>query len=190
MGHLVYTMNVSLDGFIETPDHGLDWARVDDELHTWFNEHTYSMAASLYGRRMYEVMNAYWPTSESDPDATEPMREYGRIWRSMPKYIFSTSLERVEGDSQLVAGDVAERLAEIRRAHPGDLEVSGPTLASAFIARGLVDEYFLIVHPVVLGAGTRHLPSLSRPLSLDLRETRRFGSGVVLLRYDARLSPS
>jgi dihydrofolate reductase len=188
MGKLVYTMNVSLDGFVETPDHRLDWTHVDDELHTWFNDHTRSMAASLYGRRMYEVMNAYWPTSEGDPEATEPMLEYGRIWRSMPKFVFSTSLEQVEGNSQLVVGDVADRLAEIRRAHPGDLEVSGPTLASAFIARGLVDEYCLLVHPVILGGGTPYLPPLPRPLSLDLRETSGFGSGVVLLRYDARVS--
>ena len=75
MGKVIFLMNVSLDGYIETPDHSLDWTVVDDELHLWFNERLRSTEASVYGRRLYEVMNAYWPTAESDPAATGPMLE-------------------------------------------------------------------------------------------------------------------
>ena len=69
MGKLIYAMNVSLDGFVETPDHSLDWANVDQELHTWFNDRTREIDASIYGRRMYELMADYWPTADSDPSA-------------------------------------------------------------------------------------------------------------------------
>jgi dihydrofolate reductase len=72
MGKVIYSMNVSLDGFIETPAHSLDWVVMDEELHTWFNDEARNAAAFLYGRRLYEVMTAYWPTAESDPAATRP----------------------------------------------------------------------------------------------------------------------
>jgi dihydrofolate reductase len=184
-GRLIYGMNVSLDGFVETPDRSLDWTVVDDELHTWFNDRARELDASLYGRRLYELMAAYWPTSDTDPDATEAMREFGRIWRSLPKIVFSSTLDRVEGNSRLVRGDVGEELARLREEFDGKLEIGGPTLAAEFIRRGLVDEYQLIVHPVVLGGGRPFFPELERPIGLRLIETKRFGSGVVLLRYEA-----
>ena len=180
MGKLIYTLNVSLDGYIETPDHGLDWANVDDELHSWFNDELRTIDASLYGRRLYEVMAAYWPTGETDPDATETTREFARIWNAVPRFVFSTTLEEVQWNSRLVRGDVGEVLARIREEFDGDLEVGGPTLAAEFIRRGLVDEYRLVVHPVVLGAGTPFFPPLDEPLRLRLVDTRRFASGARL----------
>jgi dihydrofolate reductase len=185
MGKLIYLMNVSLDGFVATADGGLDWTFVDDELHTWFNEDTRSVDASLYGRRMYETMSAYWPTGETDPASTAVMREYARIWNAMPKVVFSTTLDSVAWNSRLVAGDPAEHLAEIRREFQGDIEVSGPTLASAFIESGSVDEYRMVIHPVILGSGKPYFPPLSRPIGLRLLETRTFASGAQLLRYEA-----
>lgn len=186
MGRLIYSLNVSLDGYVETPDHSLDWTRVDDELHAWFNEQTRQRDASLYGRRLYELMSAYWPTAESDPQATETMHEYARIWRGVPKIVFSRTLDSVEGNSRLVSGDVGARLAEIRQEFSGDLEVGGPTLAAAFVARGLVDEYRLVVHPVVLGAGTPFFPTGQQPFDLRLTESHTFRSGVVYLGYTVR----
>jgi dihydrofolate reductase len=185
LGKLIYLMNVSLDGFVETPDHSLDWANVDEEIHAWFNDQLRATDASLYGRRLYEVMAAHWPTAESDPSATPAMLDFARIWNAKPKIVFSTSLEAVEGNSRLVSGDVGEQLAKLKAEFDGDLEVGGPTLASAFIERGLVDEYRLVVHPVVLGAGTPFFPHLDRPIGLRLLETRTFEAGVVYIRYGA-----
>jgi dihydrofolate reductase len=185
MGKLIYMFNVSLDGFVETVDHGLDWTAVDDELHTWFNDQTRALDAELYGRRLYEVMAEYWPTGESDPASTEPMREFARIWNAMPRIVFSTSLQRVGPGCRLVTGDVGDRLAELRAEFPGDLSVGGPTLAAAFIERGLVDEYRLVVHPIILGAGTPMFPNLRERLGLRLRETHTFQSGVVYLGFEA-----
>ena len=178
-------MNVSLDGYVETPDHSLDWTIVDDEMHTWFNDQERSMDASIYGRRLYELMAAYWPTAESDPAATETMLEFARIWNATPKIVFSSTLTSVRPLDRLVRGDVGEELARLRTEFAGDLNVGGPTLASAFIRRGLVDEYRLIVHPVMLGAGTPFFPSLDAPLRLRLTDTHRFASGVVYLGYAA-----
>ena len=93
MGKVIFLMNVSLDGYVETPDHSLDWTIVDDELLAWFNERTRSFEAIVYGRRLYELMNAYWPTAESDPAATGPMVEFARIWNAKPKVVVSSSMQ-------------------------------------------------------------------------------------------------
>jgi dihydrofolate reductase len=182
-GKLIYSLNVSLDGFVETPDHGLEWAEVDEEVHTWFNDQARKIQASLYGRRMYEVMASYWPTAEDDPDAAGPEREFSRIWKPMPKVVFSSSLERVDHNARLVQGDVGEVLGELRREFDGDLDVGGANLAAQFVRRGLVDEYQLVVHPVVLGAGTPFWPELDAPLHLRLAATRRFANGAELRSY-------
>jgi dihydrofolate reductase len=183
MGKLIYSLNVSLDGFIETPDHSLDWAVVDDEVHSWFNDQARALDATLYGRRMYELMADYWPTGDTDPAATDAMREFARIWKPMPKIVFSRSLDRVDHNARLVQGDVGPVLAELRREFPGDIDVGGPNLAGQFVRRGLVDEYRLVVHPVVLGAGTPFWPDLDAPLRLRLVESRSFASGAELRSY-------
>lgn len=134
---------------------------------------------------MYELMTAYWPTAEADPAATPVEREYARIWSATPKVVFSSTLSTVGWNSRLVRGDVGGELARLRNEFEGDLDIGGATLAAAFIRRGLVDEYRLVVHPVVLGAGTPYFPPLESPLPLRLTETRTFASGSVYLGYAA-----
>jgi dihydrofolate reductase len=186
MGKLIFLMNVSLDGYIETRDHSLDWTVVDDELHTWFNERLRSTEVSVYGRRLFEVMNAYWPTYESDPEATGPMLEFGRIWNAKQKVVVSRSMQEAPPGWRLMSGDPETILEELRRDFSGDLEIAGPTLAAGFIRRGLVDEYQLVVHPVILGGGKPFFPDLERPAGLRLLETRTFSSGAVYLGFAAR----
>lgn len=181
MGKLIYLMNVSLDGFVETPDHSLDWTLVDDELHAWFNEQERAVDALLYGRRLWGVMG-YWQTAEPT-ERTEVRREYARIWNAKPKIVFSSSLESVDGNARLVRGDVANVLREVRKEFAGDLHVGGPTLAAQFIERGLVDEFRLVVHPVVLGAGTPFFPPLTAAINLRRIETRTFSSGATYVGY-------
>jgi len=183
LGKLIYLMNVSLDGFVETPDRSLDWTMVDEELHSWFNERTRGHQAALYGRRMWEVMGGHWPTGEADPAATDAMREFARVWNAMPKIVFSTSLEHIEHNARLVRGDVGEVFKDLRREFDGDLEVSGPTLAGQFVRRGLVDEYQLVVHPVAIGAGRPFWPEVEAPLRLRPAERHTFSSGVELRTY-------
>jgi dihydrofolate reductase len=184
MGRLIYSMSVSLDGFVETPSRSLDWVLIDEELHSFFNDEARAMSAFLYGRRMYQLMVGYWPTAETDPSATAAMREFARIWRDKPKVVFSGTLEKVEWNSRLVRDGAAEEVARLK-AQPGfDMDVGGPTTASTLTRLGLIDEYRLFVHPVILGAGKRFLPALEDRIGLKLLETRTFGSGVVYLRYE------
>jgi len=183
MGKVIYLMNVTLDGFVETPDHSLDWGKVDDELHAFFNQQSREAGAFVYGRKVYEVMAAYWPTGESNPASTPVMVEFARIWNPKPKVVFSTTLTSVDWNSRLARGDVGEELERIRAEIDGDLEVAGPNLAAQFIRRGLVDEYRMVVHPVLIGAGTPYFPPLDRQIDLELVESQRFASGVVYHRY-------
>ena len=184
MGRLIYMLNVSLDGFVETPDHSLDWSVNSDELLSWFSDRFRGIAASLYGRRLYEGMSAHWPYAQDDPAATEPVRDYAREWLRTPKIVFSTTLTSVDWNSRLVRGDVGEHLARLRDEIQGDFEVAGATLAAQFVRRGLVDRYEVVVHPVILGAGTPYLPALDSRIRLRLTDTRTFASGVTYLGYD------
>ncbi len=177
-------MSVSLDGFVETPDHSLDWVRVDDEFHGVFNDEARAMGAFLYGRRMYELMSAYWPTATSQPSATPVEVEFARIWTPKPKIVFSRTLAEVAWNSRLVRDGMIDEVTRLK-AQPGfDMGVGGPTTAATFIQAGLVDEFRLALHPVVLGGGTPYLPPLADPLELRLIEARTLQSGVVYLRYE------
>jgi dihydrofolate reductase len=184
MGKLIYGMSVSLDGFADSSDHSLDWGLVDEELHTFFNDQSREISASLYGRRMYELMFGYWPTVEADPAATPAEVDFAGIWKRIPRIVFSTTLDEVDPGSRLVRGDPAAEVARLK-AQPGyDMDVAGPTLASALMRAGLIDEYRLFVHPIILGAGTPFFTALDARVTLKLLETRTFSSGVVYLRYE------
>ena len=183
MGKLIYSLSVSLDGFAESPSHSLDWAKIDEELHTFFNDQSREISASLYGRRMYELMFGYWPTAGADPAAAPAEVEFAGIWKRIPRIVFSTTLDEVDPGSRLVRSDAAEEVARLK-AQPGDMDVGGPTLASTLMRAGLIDEYRLFVHPIILGAGTPFFTALDARVPLKLLETRTFGSGVVYLRYE------
>ncbi|MDX6645134.1 MAG: hypothetical protein QOK40_861 [Miltoncostaeaceae bacterium] len=182
MRKLIYSMGVSLDGFIAGPKGEIDWSAPDEELHRFHNQQTRELGAHLCGRRLYEVM-AYWETADENPSAAEHELEFAGIWKSIPKIVCSTTLERVEGNARLVRHGVAGEVARLK-AQPGrDLAVGGAGLASTLIELGLVDEYRLFVSPVVLGGGTPYFPALDERIDLELVETRTFGSRVVYVRY-------
>jgi dihydrofolate reductase len=185
MRKLIYSFGVSLDGFIAGPDGGFDWAKPDDELHRFHNEQARELGAHLYGRRLYETM-VVWETVDEDPSAPEHMLEFAGIWKATPKIVFSTTLERVEGNARLVRDGAGEEVARLKEEPGGDLAVGGAGLASTFIKLGLVDEYRLFVNPVVVGGGTPFFPSLDERIDLELVETRTFGSRVVYVRYAQR----
>jgi dihydrofolate reductase len=189
MGRLIYGLSVSLDGFVETPSRSLDWVRVDEELHSFFNEQGRELGASIYGRRMYELMAGYWPTADRDPSATPAELEWARIWRDLTKIVFSRTLDEVSWNSRLVRGDPVEEVTRLKAESDFDMDVAGPTLAAPLIRAGLVDEFRLFVQPVVLGEGTRFFPDMANRIDVELLETRTFGSGVVYLRYGAAAGP-
>ena len=182
----MYLMNVSLDGYVEDRAGTLEWTVMDEELHQWFNDDMRRYDAMLYGRRLYETMVPYWPMAASDPDMSEVELEFARLFLDTPKIVFSSTLESVAWNSRLVRGDVAEALPKLREEFAGDISVGGPSLAAGLIANGLVDEFKLVVHPVILGGGKRYWPEHDQPLDLELVEERRLGSRFLLLDYRRR----
>lgn len=184
MSKLIYSMSVSLDGFVATLDRSLQFVHVDEELHQVFNEEARSVATMLHGRHMYELMVAYWPTADQDPRATPAERDFARIWRDKPKVVFSHTLDKVAWNSRLVRGDVVDEVRRLKEQPDNDMDVGGPTLAAPLIAADLVDEYRMYVNHVVLGAGIRYFPALERPLDLRLLDMRRFSGDVVYVCYE------
>ncbi|MFE9693771.1 dihydrofolate reductase family protein [Micromonospora sp. NPDC005806] len=182
MRKVIVWMSISLDGFIEGPGGELDWHRVDDELHQHFNDELRTKGAFLDGRRTYELMAAYWPTADQDPGASAPTREFAGIWRDMPKVVYSRTLDRADWNATVVREVVPEEVRALKEQPGGDLVVGGADLAAAFRRLGLVDEWQIYLHPVVVGGGKRLFPAGTR-LDLELAESRRFGNGVVLLHY-------
>jgi dihydrofolate reductase len=187
MRKIIYSIMTSLDGFIEAEDKELDWAIVDEELHQFANDQERLIDTHLYGRKIYEVMNGYWPTADTNPEANEVEVEYAQIWQNITKLVFSKTLEKVEGKARLYR-EVDPAEIQRLKAQPGkNMGLGGADLAATFIRLGLVDEYQLYIHPVILGGGTPVFappaaPS-GHPLSLQLIDTRTFGSGVVMLHY-------
>jgi dihydrofolate reductase len=182
MRKLIYSMSVSLDGFIAAPDGEIDWGVPDEELHRFHNQQVHEVGTHLLGRRLYETM-LYWETAEENPSAAEVELEFARIWKSLPRIVFSKTLEKVEGNARLAREGVAEEVAKLKEQPGKDIAVGGAGLASTCIELGLVDDYRLFVYPVVLGGGTPYFPALEERINLELVETRTFGSRVVYLRY-------
>jgi dihydrofolate reductase len=182
MRKLIYSMTVSLDGFIAGPRGDIDWSAPDEELHRFHNQQTREIGAHLCGRKLYEVM-AYWETADQNPSASEYELEFARIWKELPKVVFSKTLEEVQGNSKLVRDGAVEEVRRLKEQPGEELAVGGAGLASTFIKAGLVDEFRLFVSPVVLGGGTPYFPALDVRIDLQLVETRTFGSRVVYVRY-------
>jgi dihydrofolate reductase len=182
MRKLIYSMGVSLDGFIAGPGGEIDWSAPDEELHRFHNQQARETGAHLYGRRLYEVMT-FWETADENPSLPAHELEFARIWKDTPKVVFSTTLEKVVGNARLVRDGAAEEVARLKQQPGKDLAVGGAGLASTLMKLGLIDEYGLFVSPVVLGGGTPFFPKLEERINLGLVETRTFGSRVVYLRY-------
>jgi dihydrofolate reductase len=180
---LIYSMGVSLDGFIAGPDGEIDWSAPGEELHRFHNQQAREIGVQLCGRRLYETM-IFWETADEKPSTSEVELEFARIWKDTPKIVFSRTLEKVEmSNARLLRDGAPEEVAKLKEQPGKDLAVGGAGLASTFIKLGLIDEYRLFISPVVLGAGTPYFPAFEERIELELVEIRTFGSRVVYVRY-------
>lgn len=186
MGKLSYGFNVSVDGYIADARGNIDWSEPSEELHRYWNDFARQTALSFYGRRLYDLMSAYWPTADQDPDATPVTLDFARVWCTMPKVVFSRTLESVGWNSRLERGDPVEVVRRLKAETDGTLELAGATLAAPVVRAGLVDEYRMVVTPTAVGGGTPFFPTLPSWMSLRLLENRTFPGGTVLLRYEAK----
>lgn len=182
MRQVTYSMGCTLDGYVVGPDGGFDWSVPDEEV---FAQHLHDLRGTsvhLLGRRLHETM-LYWETDGPDLDPAE--LEWGRMWRALPKVVFSSTLTEVRGsNTRLAQGSLAEEIAQLRaESDTGEIAVGGAQLAAEAAELDLIDEYRLFVHPVLVGGGRTFFPELERQVPLELISSLAFGSGVVASRY-------
>lgn len=185
MRKIILAFQVSLDGFMEGLHGDIGWHQVDEELHAHFNDQLRTMGAFLDGRVTYELMAGFWPTADQDPASPPAVAEFARIWRDMPKIVYSRTLERADWNTTVVHDVVGADVMALKSQPGGDLALGGADLADSFRRLGLIDEYWVYVHPVLLGRGTPLFKPADGQTPLSLVETKTFGNGVVLLRYAA-----
>lgn len=178
---LIYSMSVSVDGFIADREGGFQWTVPSDELFRFHLAQVRELGACLLGRRLYETM-VVWETDPSLRD-DEDTTAFADVWSALPKVVFSHTLDSVQGNARLADGSVAEEVAAALAATDKDVEIGGAGLAAAAIELGLVDEFRMFRYPVVVGGGTPFLPPVTEAVPLDLVETRALGSRVVFERY-------
>jgi dihydrofolate reductase len=131
-------------------------------------------------------MSSYWPTGDQRPDATSAQIEFARNWRDTPKVVFSSTIGQVDWNTRLVTGDAVAEISRLRAEDGGPMGIGGATLAGAAMRAGLIDEYVLATHPVMVGGGTPLFTALDSWVRLNLVETRTLPGGVVLTRYETR----
>jgi dihydrofolate reductase len=185
VAELIYSAITSLDGYVADEEGNFDWAAPDDEVHAFVNDLERPIGTYLYGRRMYEVMR-YWETAHTVADQPSTVRDYAELWRAADKVVYSKTLQEATTARTRIERDFdPQAIREMKATADRDLSVGGPGLAARAIEAGLVDEFIRFVAPIVVGGGTRWLPEGVR-IELELGDERRFGGGVVFLRYRTR----
>jgi dihydrofolate reductase len=181
MAKLIYSAITSLDGYVADEHGNFDWSMPDEQVHAFVNDLERPVGTHLYGRRMYEVMVS-WETMAL---ADEPpvMRDYAELWRAADKVVYSATLDAVSSERTRIERVFdPDAVREMKRLAERDISIGGPELAGQAIRAGLVDECQLLVSPIVVGAGNPALPDHVR-VGLEMLDSRRFGNGVVYLRY-------
>ncbi len=181
MGRLVYSGITSLDGYVADEDGQFDWSMPDEEVHAFVNDLERNIGTALYGRKLYEVMAAW----ETMPVADEPavIQDYAGIWKAADKIVFSRSLPAVDTThTRMERAFDPDAVRRLKESTERDLSIGGPALAAQALSAGLVDELHQLLSPAVVGGGKAYLPDGLR-LNLELLDERRFGNGVVFLRY-------
>jgi dihydrofolate reductase len=178
---LIYSMSVSVDGFIEDRHGSFAWSAPSEEQFRFHIERVRELGAHLCGRRLYETMLP-WETDPSMRD-TEDGAEFADIWSAIPKVVFSRTLDRVEGNARLATAPLAEEITQALEATGKDVEIGGAGLAAEAVQLGLVDELRIFRCPIIVGAGKPFLPPVTHDVALELIETKAFAPGVIYERY-------
>ena len=182
MAKLIYSGITSLDGYIADAEGNFDWSMPDEEVHAFVNDLTRPIGTYLFGRCMYEVM-VVWEELADDPELPAVEQDFARIWQNADKIVYSTTLETVpSARTRIERSFDPEEIRRMKASAERDLVVDGAELAAHALRAGLVDECHLLVSPVMVGGGKRFLPDGVR-MQFELLEERRFGNGVVFLRY-------
>ncbi|GIJ49020.1 riboflavin biosynthesis protein RibD [Virgisporangium aliadipatigenens] len=186
MRKLIYWVHTSLDGFIDGPNGAFDWPVFAREMQAYAHEVHGGVDTFLYGRKVWDMMSAYWPTADENTDEEHALT-FAPIWRSTPKVVFSNTLEKADWDTTVVGGDIAAAVRAMK-AEPGrDLLLNGGSQVAVELgAHGLIDDYQVFVHPVMLSGGTPLFPGGFDRLNLNLQGSQVLDGQVVLTRYTKR----
>ena len=176
---LVFSINVTLDG---VADHTV--TIVDDELHEFFSGVLDNTGIMLFGRVTYQLMESYWPHAHRDPKATKSILDFADKFNAIPKIVFSRTLQRADwNNTRLIRDNMVEEVIRLKQQSGKDISIGSISIAQEFMRRGLIDEYWLLVHPVVVGRGRRLFDGLRDRVNLKLIDTKTLKSGVVALHY-------
>jgi dihydrofolate reductase len=180
-GMVIYSMGVSVDGFIANREGEFQWGAPDEELFGFHLDRVRQLGCHLCGRRLYETM-LVWETDPTLRD-TEAHTAFADVWSALPKVVFSRTLDSVQGNARLAEASVADEIAAVRAHTDRDIEIGGAGLAAQAFRLGLIDELRIFRYPVVVGGGTAFLPPVDEDMSFELIETRQFGADVIYERY-------
>jgi dihydrofolate reductase len=181
MRKVIFGINITTDGYCNHTD-----MIADEQLHEYFTKVLRNASLLLYGRKTYQLMVPYWPDVAKNQSESEATNEFARVFDSLDKVVFSTTLKHVEGNNtRIVRANVAEEVLALKQQPGQDICVGSVSIASQLSARGLIDEYHFLVHPVLAGKGPRLFEGvkLQNTLQLDLIDSKTFHSGVVALHY-------
>src|SRR5215212_9544459 len=186
MRTLTFGLNLSLDGYIAAPGDDRGWRVPSAELCQWWSARAEAAGLALDGGELWETMSSHWPTADQQPGAAPAEIEFARRWRDMPKVVFSSMTSAVDWNARLVTGDAVTEITRLKAEDGGPIDIGGATLAAAAMRAGLIDEYAIVTHPVLVGGGTPFFTALDNWVNLSLVETRTFPDGVLLTRYETR----
>jgi dihydrofolate reductase len=163
MAKMILSMNVSLDGYVDDVAGALVMPAPSAEVFRFWIETVRAQSATIYGRRMYEVMR-YW--DQDDPNWSDALREFAEVWRKVPKFVVSSTLDSVGPNAALITGDIAAQVRDLKARTGGTISVSGPRIAGLMTELGLIDEYGMVLRPYVLGQGKPFFHGARPPLRL------------------------
>ncbi len=189
MRKIIYWVHTSVDGYIAGPNGEFDWPALGPELFGYSETINEQVDTLLYGRVVWDMFAAYWPTADANPEtADDHTRAFAPFWRRTPKVVVSRTLEKADWDARVIGKNLAEEVTELKR-QPGKdiLLTGGAQLAGSLTELGLLDDYRIVVHPVVLGGGPRLFPEQNDRVNLTLADSRTFDSQTVLLRYERQM---
>src|SRR5271165_3028130 len=189
MRKLIWFTTISLDGYFEAPNHDISWHNVDDEFNSFAVKMLRDEDTILFGRRTYQLFEDYWPRAANDPSISKENLEIASLINNMKKIVYSKTLEKIEEGENwknvtLLREVKPEEIIELKRQPGKNLSVGGNDLGVSFAQMGLVDEFWVMVNPIVIGTGNSLFKGMKDRLNLRLLETRVFKSGNVLLCYE------
>jgi len=185
MRKLVLFMHMSLDGFAADANRQLNFLTYDKELQDWADELVKTVGSPVYGRTTYQLMESYWPTVLNDPDEDQRSREHAQWVENVPKIVFSKTLSEASwNNTRLIKDNVAEEINKLKQQPGKDLVIFGsPGLSANLMNLGLIDEFKLTIHPIILGDGISVFTNNNTKSKLKLLDSKTLKSGVVTLHY-------